>query len=108
MNGPDGEHWDGCTCEDCTPKPLPPDARDPITKVIEQLARRWGSDATPIVEARAELARLRAPAPQPDSRIEAWRALDAEERAYSTRRLAIAGRLGEVAAAALEALGERP
>lgn len=43
-----------------------------------------------------------------DSRIEAWRRLDAEERAYSTRRLAIAGRLGEVAAAALESLGGKP
>lgn len=46
--------------------------------------------------------------PPKDPRLEAWRKLDAEERAYSTRRLAIAGRLGEVAAAALEALGEKP
>lgn len=41
-----------------SPEALPPDTRDPITKVIDQLARRWGNDSPPILEARAELAKL--------------------------------------------------
>lgn len=39
--------------------------RDPIERALGLLAVRYGSDSSPIVEARAELARLRTPAPPP-------------------------------------------